>query len=911
MNQYIEVFGARQHNLKNISVRIPKNKFVVLTGVSGSGKSSLAFDTIFAEGQRRYVESLSPYARQFLGVMEKPDVDRIVGLSPAIAIDQKASSANPRSTVATITEIYDYLRLLFARIGHPHCTNCGREVRRQTHDEIASHVLQQVEGQTVGKKPVMVTILSPVIRGRKGEFTQLFEALKRDGYRRVIIDATPFDLSDDFVLIKTNKHDITVDIDTIGVTQDLLAADRKSLRSRLVEALEAATMLSDGLVIVSIDKSEHLYSLTFACPHCNISIPEIEPRTFSFNTPHGACPRCVGLGTVLSADPEATERIPGLLERYLSTENEGIRRRLSRFIISSTCPECKGTRLREEARNVTIGEEHIADVTKRSIELASTWVRDLKLSTEITENERFIAETIVKELEERLRFLNDVGLSYLTLDRHSGSLSNGEAQRIRLASQVGTGLTGILYVLDEPTIGLHSRDNEMLITTLRRLRDLGNTVLIVEHDRDTINAADWVIEIGPGAGKHGGEVMAQGTPEEIKRNKKSLTGAYLAGRKNVRVEKPINGQRDKWTNRPIDKQRNMGLHRPFINLSTHPFIHSSSPGSIKLSGASQHNLKHIDIEFPLGKLIGVTGVSGSGKSTLVHDTLYHALARRFDRAHHQLPGTFDQLIVPDVVRAVSLIDQSPIGRTSRSNPATYSGVMTWIRDLFSQTREARVRGYGPGRFSFNIPGGRCEACEGQGQIKIEMQFLPDVFIQCDTCNGTRYGKETLEVTYKNKHISDVLRMTVDEATTFFAPISTLSTKLSMLQRVGLGYIELGQPAPFLSGGEAQRLKLTRELAKIRGAHTIYILDEPTTGLHFEDLQLLIRVLRDLVALGNTVVLVEHNLDMVKNVDLIIDLGPEGGQLGGEVVAIGPPDRVMKNPRSYTGMFLAASSRPVQ
>lgn len=876
MDNYIEVFGARQHNLKNIDVLIPKNKLVVLTGVSGSGKSSLAFDTIYAEGQRRYIESLSPYARQFLGVMEKPDVDRIVGLSPAIAIDQKAASANPRSTVATITEIYDYLRLLFARIGHPHCGNCGREVRRQTHDEIADHVLETVEKQTVAKKPVMIKILSPVIRGRKGEFVQFFEALKRDGYRRVVIDGSPFDLFDDFVLIKTNKHDITVDIDTIGVTRDLLTTNRKPIRSRLIEALEAATKLSDGLAIVSIDESEHLYSLTFACPYCNISIPEIEPRTFSFNTPHGACPNCAGLGTVLSADAEARERIPGLLERYLSTDNEGIRRRLSRFIITSVCPQCQGTRLREEARNVTVLGEHIADVTRRSIENASLWINDLKTSREITQNERFIAMTIVKELEERLRFLNDVGLSYLTLDRHSGSLSNGESQRIRLASQAGTGLTGILYVLDEPTIGLHSRDNAMLIATLKRLRDLGNTVLVVEHDRDTINAADWMIEIGPGAGKRGGEVVAEGTPEVIKKNKKSLTGAYLAGRKRVEIGKQTNGP--------------------------------TSSDSIRLLGASQHNLKHIDVEFPLGNLIGVTGVSGSGKSTLVHDTLYHALARRFDRAHHQLPGTFDQLIVPDSVRAVSLIDQSPIGRTSRSNPATYSGVMTWIRDLFSQTREARVRGYGPGRFSFNIPGGRCEACEGQGQIKIEMQFLPDVFVRCEACGGTRYAKETLEITYKNRHISDVLRMTVDEATTFFASIPTLSTKLSMLQRVGLGYVELGQPAPFLSGGEAQRLKLTRELAKIRSSHTIYILDEPTTGLHFEDLQLLIRVLRDLVSMGNTVILVEHNLDMVKNVDLIIDLGPEGGQLGGEVVAIGTPDSVMKNPRSYTGAFLATSCR---
>lgn len=873
MENFIEVFGARQHNLKNISVRIPKNKLVVLTGVSGSGKSSLAFDTIYAEGQRRYVESLSPYARQFLGVMEKPDVERITGLSPAIAIDQKASSANPRSTVATVTEIYDYLRLLFARIGHPHCPNCGREVKKQTHDDIADHILNGAESEAVGRKPVVLEILSPAIRDKKGEFTQLFDALRRDGYSTVDIDGKRFNLHSDFVLIKTNRHSIMVVIDKISLTKSAMENEqnRKILRTRLIEALEAATKLSDGLVTINDGKQDALYSLTFACPFCHISIPEIEPRMFSFNTPHGACATCSGLGTVLSADPDTAANIPGLLERYLSTENEGIRRRLARFIVSSTCPECLGSRLRKESRNVTILDENIAEISKKSIVAAGEWAAGVTVSAKLTENERFIGKTILKELVERLKFLNDVGLGYLTLDRQAGTLSNGESQRIRLASQVGTALTGILYVLDEPTIGLHPRDNEMLLSTLMRLRDLGNTVLVVEHDRDTMEAADWLIEIGPGAGKNGGEVTAQGTSTQLKENKASLTGSYLSGRKKVEI-----GQKR---------------------------ITTRSSESITLFGASQHNLKEIDVKLPLRKLICVTGVSGSGKSTLVHDTIYHALARRFDRAHHELAGSFKQLIVPDEVRHVSLIDQSPIGRTSRSNPATYSGVMTLIRELLAQTHEARLRGYTASRFSFNVAGGRCEACEGQGQISIKMQFLPDVFVQCERCLGTRYNRETLEVLYKGKNVSQILTLTVDDAVNFFASASVLSEKLRMLQRVGLGYLELGQPAPFLSGGEAQRLKLSRELGKIRTQHTVYILDEPTTGLHFADLEHLIRVLRDLVNLGNTVIVVEHNLDVIKNADWVIDLGPEGGDQGGEIVMVGTPRDIAATRRSYTGQYL--------
>ncbi len=891
MEDFIRIEGARQHNLKDINVRIPKNKLVVITGLSGSGKSSLAFDTIYAEGQRRYVESLSSYARQFLGIMDKPDVDRITGLSPAIAIDQKAASSNPRSTVATITEIYDYLRLLFARVGHPHCPNCGREIRRQTGDQIAAAILESVQAKLAGKRPEVFEILAPVVRDRKGEFSQLFSALRKDGYQKVTVDGKDFDLDDDFLLIKTNRHSISVVVDKISIS---LARDDDGIRARLAEAVEKAIELADGLVELRQEGVGKLYSTKFACPECNISLPEIEPRMFSFNSPHGACPRCSGLGTVLSADPEAEVDSPNLLQRYLTTDNEAVRRRLARYIISDVCPQCRETRLKPESLKVTVAEKNIAEVTGMTCVEARKFVDRIKArpsggrSGLLSETEFSIATPIIRELSTRLEFLISVGLDYLTLDRRAGTLAGGEIQRIRLASQIGTGLTGILYVLDEPTIGLHQRDNSRLISTLYRLRDLGNTVIVVEHDRETIEAADWVIDIGPGAGKEGGRVVAEGTPEQIKKNPKSITGEYLSGKKSVaiaigRTVKPV--------------------YRSTGYSSTVSPLHRSTDEAIKLYGACQNNLKHIDVEFPLRKFICVTGVSGSGKSTLVHDTLYHALARQIYRVHHDVPGKYDQLYVPAIVQKVSLIDQSPIGRTPRSNPATYSGAFTPIRELFSQTKEARLRGYKPGRFSFNVPGGRCEACEGQGQIKVEMQFLSDIYVKCEVCGGTRYSRETLEVEYRDKTIFEVLKMPIAEALEFMGKIPLIRSKLSILDRVGLGYLELGQPAPLLSGGEAQRLKLSRELGKVRSGHTIYLLDEPTTGLHFADLQKLLSVLYELVKLDNTVIVIEHNLDVVKNAEWIIDLGPEGGERGGEVAAAGRPAEVAGVEKSYTGQYL--------
>jgi excinuclease ABC subunit A len=948
MQDFIKVQGARQHNLKNINVDIPNNKLVVITGISGSGKSSLAFDTIYAEGQRRYVESLSSYARQFLGVMDKPDVDRITGLSPAIAIDQKAASSNPRSTVATITEIYDYLRLLFARVGHPHCPNCGREIKRQTGDQITTAILESVQAKLIGRKPEVFEILSPVVRDRKGEFSQLFSALRKDGYQKVVVDEKDFNLGDNFLLIKTNKHSISVVVDRLSLRKredpqrSILV---RSILERLAEAVEKAIELSEGLVELRLvearqDKVSKLYSTKFACPECNISLAEIEPRMFSFNSPHGACPRCSGLGTVLSADPEAEIDIPNLLERYLTTDNEAVRRRLSRFIISDVCPECRGARLRPESLRVTVAERNIAEVTGMTCARAKEFIDGLIFRktqktqrTSKSENQKIgysdqsslrgvpprrddaaipeiatlpsvvrndvkpetaetvIAEPIVRELSTRLEFLISVGLDYLTLDRRAGTLAGGEIQRIRLASQIGTGLTGIVYVLDEPTIGLHQRDNSRLLSTLYRLRDLGNTVIVVEHDRETIEAADWVIDIGPGAGKNGGAVMAEGRPEQIKKNPKSITGDYLSGRKSVVIGKTV----EQWNSKTVVGRT--------VNQDTGSPAYRNTDESIKLYGASQNNLKHIDVEFPLRKFICVTGVSGSGKSTLVHDTLYHALARQIYRVHHDIPGKYDQLYVPGIVQKVSLIDQSPIGRTPRSNPATYSGAFTPIRELFSQTKEARLRGYRPGRFSFNVAGGRCEACEGQGQIKVEMQFLPDIYVKCEVCSGTRYSRETLEVEYRGKTIYDVLKMPIAEALEFLGKMPLIRSKLSILERVGLGYLELGQPAPILSGGEAQRLKLSRELGKVRSGHTIYLLDEPTRGLHFADLQKLLDVLYELVKLDNTVVVIEHNLDVVKNAQWIIDLGPEGGDRGGEVVAAGTPEQVAGNKVSYTGQYL--------
>lgn len=905
--EFIEVIGARQHNLKNISVKIPKNKLTVITGVSGSGKSSLAFDTIFAEGQRRYVESLSSYARQFLGVMNKPDVDKIIGLSPAIAINQKAVSSNPRSTVGTVTEIYDYLRVLFSRIGHPHCGKCGREVKRQSVDQISDSILDQARLSAVGQKPCLIEIFSPIVIDKKGEFAQLFESLRRDGFREITVDGQKFNLNHNFVLIKTNRHTIELSVDKISITKkDYKNPDGlKLISSRLSEAVELSSKKSGGTLWIEFDgKDKTLFSQSFACPVCNISLPDIEPRSFSFNTPYGACPECDGLGTILSADPLAQEKIPNLLNRYLETNNEAIRKRLSPFIITSVCPSCNGQKLNKVSRSVTVSGKNITDISNQSVRVVLDFILNLNQPNNFSMQELAVALPIVRELSVRLKFLIDVGLEYLTLGRTASSLSSGEAQRIRLASQIGTGLTGVLYVLDEPTIGLHQRDNSKLIQILKSLRDLGNTVLIVEHDQETIESADWVIEIGPKAGNEGGNIVAEGTVEEIKNNHKSLTGDYLSGRKTVQIQ---NTRNTRGTGEPENLTTGASDDIPTIRSSGN-LIHGRSEfsefsESIKLSGASQHNLKSVDVEFPLGKFICVTGVSGSGKSTLVHDTLYHALARRLNRYHHTTPGKFDSFSLPNAVSQVSLIDQSPIGRTPRSNPATYSGIFDYIRQIFANTKEARVRGWKSGRFSFNVTGGRCETCEGQGQIKVEMQFMPDVYVVCDDCRGTRFGRETLEVIYSGKNIAEILNLTINEACEMFGGVPALKSRLLMLKSVGLGYLNLGQPATILSGGEAQRMKLSRELGKIRSAHTIYILDEPTTGLHFDDLQKLIEVLLKLVNQDNTVIVVEHNLDVIKNSQWIIDLGPEGGDEGGKIVAVGTPREIAANPKSYTGQYL--------
>ncbi|MDO8515349.1 MAG: excinuclease ABC subunit UvrA, partial [bacterium] len=821
-------------NLKDINVEIPKNKLVVFTGVSGSGKSSLAFDTIYAEGQRRYVESLSSYARQFLGVMDKPDCDLIEGLSPAISIDQKTTSHNPRSTVGTVTEIYDYLRLLFARIGHPHCPNCRREIAHLTADQIT----KQINGFWTAARMTRLLILAPVVKGRKGEYSKLFQSLIKDGYKRVRIDNEIFNLDDDLFLLKNNKHNIELVVDRVVLSREK--------NERLKESVDAALKIADGELIVSVvtdaslefpDKpklmEDHLFSQKFACPICNISLPEIEPRMFSFNTPHGACPNCTGLGLI----------------------ND----------LAETCQTCHGNRLKPEALGVTINNINIVELTNKPINKTLEFIKTI--------DESQISTPIKKELLARLGFLVDVGLDYLTLSRTANTLAGGEAQRIRLASQIGSGLSGVLYVLDEPSIGLHQKDNLRLINTLKNLRDLGNTVIVVEHDREMMEHADYIYDFGPGAGVNGGHIVAEGTVEQIKKDKNSITGDYLAGRKEINVKDPAAGGMTVENNKLV------------------------------LFGCSEHNLKNINVEFPLGKLIGVTGVSGSGKSTLVNDILYQALAQKFYPRHREKPGAFKEISGWEYLDKVILIDQSPIGRTPRSNPATYTGLFTFVRQLFSQTQEARLRGFKEGKFSFNVKGGRCEACEGEGQIKIEMQFLADVYMTCEVCRGKRYENAVLEVEYKDKNIAQVLDMTVDDALGFFAPIPALHRKLETLQDVGLGYIRLGQPAPTLSGGEAQRVKLATELSKKATGRTIYILDEPTTGLHFADLRRLLYVLKRLVAVGNTVVVIEHNLDIIKNCDHVIDLGPDGGDGGGEVVAVGTPLEVANNPKSYTGKYL--------
>jgi excinuclease ABC subunit A len=929
------VHGAREHNLKDVTVRLPRNALVCITGLSGSGKSSLAFDTIYAEGQRRYVESLSAYARQFLQMMEKPDVDSIDGLSPAISIDQKTTSRNPRSTVGTVTEIYDYLRLLYARVGRPHCPVCGRPIAGQSLDAIVDQVLRLPEG-------TKFTVNAPVVRDRKGEYKDVFEELRADGFTRVKVDGEQRLLEEAIELDKKFKHTIEVVVDRLVMKADL--------RPRLSQSIETAAGLAEGLVAIDVvDTGEQMvFSENFACPDHGVSLPELEPRIFSFNSPHGACPRCTGLGSMLEIDPDLLVPDPtlsigegalvpwsvggssfyesviqavadryeidlelpwqdlseeqqnlflfgtggdriyiqyrnrmgrkrsymlafegivkSLQRRYKETDSAQQRERIEEYMSFRACPSCHGARLKPEVLAVTVGERNIHQFTQMSVARALEFLDAL----ELTEVEQLIGARIIKEIRERLSFLDNVGVGYLTLDRAALTLSGGEAQRLRLATQIGSQLVGVLYILDEPSIGLHQRDNDRLIGTLERLRDLGNTVLVVEHDEQMMRSADWLVDMGPGAGEHGGYVVAEGPAKQVERNKKSITGQFLARTREIAVPE----------------------RRPAEN------------GSFRVLGARMHNLKGIDVEFPVGRFVVVTGVSGSGKSTLVNEIVYKALANRLNRMRMK-PGDHDAVEGIDCFDKVIDIDQSPIGRTPRSNPATYTDLFTPIRELYSLTPEAKVRGYKPGRFSFNVRGGRCETCKGDGQIKIEMHFLPDVYVPCETCHGRRYNRETLEVRFKGKSIADVLEMSVEEALQFFAKIPKLRRRLQTLHDVGLDYIKLGQPATTLSGGEAQRVKLAKELSKVATGRTLYILDEPTTGLHFADIEKLLDVLQRLVDAGNTVLVIEHNLDVIKQADWIVDLGPEGGDAGGELVAAGTPENVAQVEESYTGRFLQA------
>jgi excinuclease ABC subunit A len=927
------VHGAREHNLKDIDVRLPRNKLICITGLSGSGKSSLAFDTIYAEGQRRYVESLSAYARQFLQMMEKPDVDSIEGLSPAISIDQKTTSRNPRSTVGTVTEIYDYLRLLYARVGRPHCPVCGKPITGQSQESIVDQILQLPEG-------TRFTVNAPVVRDRKGEYKDVFEELRNEGFTRVKVDGELRLLEEEIPLDKKYKHTIEVVVDRLTMKPDL--------RTRLAQSVETAAQLAEGLVAIDlVDEGRTLlFSEKFACPDHGVSLPELQPRIFSFNSPHGACPRCTGLGAQQEIDPDLlvpdtslsisegalvpwsvgnsgfyesviqaiaeryeipldepwenlTEEeedlflygtegervyvsyrnrmgrrrsymlafegiIPSLERRYRETDSASQRERIEEYMSFRACPVCNGARLKPEVLAVTVGGKNIHDFTQLSVTRALEFLDRLGL----TETEQLIGARIVKEIRERLMFLDNVGVGYLQLDRASATLSGGEAQRLRLATQIGSQLVGVLYILDEPSIGLHQRDNDKLIGTLERLRDLGNTVLVVEHDEQMMRSSDWLVDMGPGAGEHGGHVVAEGTAAKVERSKNSVTGQFLSGRRVI----------------PVTERRTEGN------------------GSFWVRGATQHNLKDIDVEFPVGKFVCVTGVSGSGKSTLVNEIVHKALANKLHR-HRTKPGEHESVEGIEVFDKVIDIDQSPIGRTPRSNPATYTKLFDHIRELYSMTPEAKVRGYKPGRFSFNVRGGRCETCKGDGQIKIEMHFLPDVYVPCETCKGARYNRETLEVRFKGKSIADVLEMSVEEALAFFAKIPKLRRRLQTLHDVGLDYVKLGQPATTLSGGEAQRVKLSSELSKIATGKTLYILDEPTTGLHFADIEKLLDVLQRLVDSGNTVLVIEHNLDVIKQADWIIDLGPEGGEAGGEIIATGTPEQIADVDESATGQFL--------
>ncbi len=935
----IVVSGAREHNLRDLHLRLPRNALIVITGLSGSGKSSLAFDTIYAEGQRRYVESLSAYARQFLGQMDKPDVDSIEGLSPAISIDQKTTSRNPRSTVGTVTEIYDYLRLLWARVGHPHCYNCGRPIAAQSAEQIIDQVMARPDG-------TKFMVMAPVVRGRKGEYGKLFEDLRAEGFTRVKVNGELRRLEEDIVLDKKFKQDISVVIDRLVMRPDL--------RKRLADSIETAVARAEGIVDIEDVATNEVttYSERFMCLHCGTSMPELEPRMFSFNSPHGACPRCTGLGSQMEIDPELivpdpslslnegailpwstsassyyeqmTQAIadkwevdmdaswedlsedvrgcflfgtdgeklyisyrnrygrkrsytttfegivPSLARRYRETDSDWSREKIEEYMTLRPCPECHGARLRPESLAVQVGGVGIHEFTRMSARRSIEWLEELELS----DTERQIARLILREIDERLRFLDNVGVGYLSLDRAAATLSGGEAQRIRLATQIGSSLVGVLYILDEPSIGLHQRDNARLIATLERLRDLGNTVIVVEHDEGTMRAADHLVDLGPGAGEHGGYLVAEGTPEHVMAVEESLTGQFLSGEREI----------------PTPPKR----RRP--------------SGHIQVEGAAQHNLRGINVKVPLGVLCAVTGVSGSGKSTLVNEVLFKAVANRLHRAK-QRPGTHRRIRGLDQVDKIINIDQSPIGRTPRSNPATYIGLFDHIRELYSRTQEARARGYKPGRFSFNVKGGRCEVCRGDGQIKIEMHFLPDVYVPCEQCGGKRYNRETLEVRFKSRTIADVLDMTVEEAVGFFEHIPKIKRRLQALHDVGLDYIRLGQPATTLSGGEAQRVKLASELSKVATGRTLYILDEPTTGLHFADVQRLLEMLQRLVDQGNTVVVIEHNLDVIKTADRIIDLGPEGGEEGGALVAQGTPEQVAAVAGSYTGSFLARIVEP--
>ncbi len=925
----ISIRGAREHNLKNIDIDIPRDKLVVITGLSGSGKSSLAFDTIYAEGQRRYVESLSAYARQFLEQMQKPNVEYIEGLPPTISIEQRTGIASPRSTVATTTEIYDYLRLLYARIGQVHCYKCGRPITQQSPEQIVEAIIQRLRDRRL-------MILAPLVRGRKGEHREVFERVRREGFVRVRVDGRLREARDIPRLDKRRKHTIEVIVDRL-VTSD-------HIRSRLTDSVELALKLGEGILIASAEKGrrwqDNLYSELYACPHCGVSIEELSPRMFSFNSPYGACKKCDGLGTRLEFDPdliipdksltlddgsiEAWSRggrrmamwykhvlrdfcydfdismnrpfsklseeiqdiilygtdeeeeekygaefegvIPNLEYRFQRTTSEYVKKRLHEYMSELSCPQCKGARLRPESLAVTIGGKNICEVTRHSVEEARRFFGGLKLDKE----RGLIAHQILKEIRERLSFMIDVGLGYLTLDRTSATLAGGEAQRLRLATQVGSGLVGVCYVLDEPTIGLHQRDNAKLIATLKRLRNLGNTVIIVEHDPQTINSADFVLDLGPGAGAHGGYVVASGSLQQVIKSNGSLTAKYLVGE--LSIETPM-------ARRRIDRER-----------------------FIEVQGARENNLKHIDVRIPLGVFVCITGVSGSGKSTLVTEVLYKALMRRLYRSREK-PGKHERVLGADQIDKVIQIDQSPIGRTPRSNPATYTGVFDEIRKLFSQTKEARIRGYKPGRFSFNVKGGRCETCQGQGTKKIEMHFLPDIYVTCEQCKGRRYSQETLEITYRGRNVADVLNMRVEEALDFFKNFPRIKRLLQTIYDVGLGYMTLGQSSTTLSGGEAQRVKLASELGKVATGNTFYILDEPTTGLHFHDIRNLLQVLNRLTDLGNTALVIEHNMDVVKHADYIIDLGPEGGDEGGRIVAQGRPERIIKNPKSYTGQYL--------